>query len=66
MVRRLLSRKAISGQRLESMLASVEETRKRLFPGAELRLYPRISIGACSRGFCRGFLHHACRVCRIG
>jgi hypothetical protein len=60
MVRRLLSRKAISGQRLESMLASVEERGSAYFP--ELNAF-------CIREFqlvhaaedAAGFLHHACR-----
>jgi len=66
MVRRLLSRKAISGQRLESMLASVEERGSAYFPELNAFCNPRISIGACSRGCRRLSASTRAGVCRIG
>jgi hypothetical protein len=60
MVRRLLSRKAIGGRQLESMLASVEERGSAYFPELNVFCIREFQLGHASEDAAR-FLHHACR-----
>jgi len=60
MVRRLLSRKAISAQQLESMLASVEERGSAYFPELNAFCIREFQLVHAAEDAAR-FLHHACR-----
>jgi hypothetical protein len=60
MVRRLLSRKAISGQQLENMLTSVEERGSAYFPELNAFCIREFQLVNAAEDAAR-FLHHACR-----
>jgi len=60
MVRRLLSRKAINGQRLQNMLASVEGRGSAYSPELNAFCIREFQLGHASEDAAR-FLHHACR-----
>jgi hypothetical protein len=60
MVRRLLSRKAISAQQLETMLASVEERGSAYFPELNAFCIREFQLVHAAEDAAR-FLHHACR-----
>jgi hypothetical protein len=59
-VRRLLSRKAISGQQLASMLASVEQRGSAYFPELNAFCIREFQLAHAAEDAAR-FLHHACR-----